>query len=141
VLFGKDRAFSRYYGDSLYLAMKYIFTCLILLPLFSAAQKLNNTELAETRAMIKSALTDKLHKQVLVDTVINDRETAIAVAESILFKIYGKDHILGEKPYRVFLVDGYWILGGTLPEGYKGGTFLIILSAKDGRVIKLIHTK
>jgi len=114
---------------------------LMLLPLFSAAQQLSKTELADARAMIKSALTDKSHKQVLVDTVINDRETAIAVAEPILFKIYGKDHILGEKPYRVFLVDGYWILGGTLPEGYKGGTFLIILSAKDGRVIKLIHTK
>jgi len=127
--------------DYLYLVMKYLFTCLIVFPLFSAAQQLTKTQLAEARAIIKSALTDRTHKQVLVDTVIKDKETAIAVAEPILFKIYGKDNILSEKPYRVNLVDGYWILGGSLPEGYKGGTFLIILSAKDGRVIKLIHTK
>jgi len=121
--------------------MKYLLICLILLPLFSIAQQLTKAELAETRAMIKSALTDKTHRQILVDRVIGDKATAIAVAEPILFKIYGKNQILGEKPYSVSLVDGYWILGGTLPKGYKGGTFLIIFSAKDGQVIKLIHTK
>jgi hypothetical protein len=126
--------------------MKCLFICLILLPLFSAAQQLTKTELAEARDLIKSALTDKIHKQILVDTIVKDRETAIAVAEPILFKIYGKKHIIGEKPYRVELVDGYWILSGSLPkhgpgEFVVGGTFLIILSSKDGRVIKLIHGK
>jgi len=126
--------------------MKYLLICLILLPLFSIAQQLTKAELAGVRAMVKSALTDKSQKQVLVDTVIKDGETAVAVAEPILFKTYGKDHILGEKPYHVNLVDGYWILSGSLPkpgpgEYVVGGTFLIIFSAKDGRVIKLIHTK
>jgi septin family protein len=121
--------------------MKYILVCIILLPLLSAAQQLTKTELADSRAMIKSALSDKNNKQILVDKVISDKETAIAVAEPILFKIYGKNQILSEKPYQVELVDGYWILNGTLPKGYLGGTFLIILSAKDGRVIKLTHYK
>ena len=141
MLFGKNGTFLYDNRDYLYLGMKYLFVCLVLLPLLSNAQQLTKTELADARAMIKSALTDKTHKQILVDKVIGDKETAIAVAEPILFKIYGKNQILSEKPYSVSLVDGYWILGGTLPKGYIGGTFLIILSEKDGRVIKLIHTK
>lgn len=76
-----------------------------------------------------------------VDGLIGDKETAIAIAEPILFKAYGKDHILGEKPYNAILYNGYWILSGSLPEGYKGGTFLIVLSAKDARVISLTHYK
>ncbi len=93
------------------------------------------------RKVIKDALADKTNKQVCVDKVISDKQTAIAVAEPILFKIYGKGHILGERPYNVSLIDGYWVLSGTLPKGWDGGTFFIILAAKDGRVIKLIHYK
>jgi len=121
--------------------MKALFVALILLPIFSFGQQLTKTELANAQQIIKDALTNKNNRQILVDKVIGDKETAIAVAEPILFKIYGKEHIVREKPYCVHLVDGYWILGGTLPEGYLGGTFLIILSMKDGRVIKLIHGK
>jgi len=126
--------------------MKYLLICLLLLPLFSSAQQLTKTELQEERQIIKDALNDKTYKQVLVDKVIPDRETAISVAEPILFKVYGKDHIVGEKPYNVHLIDGYWLISGTLPaalpdEDVVGGTFLIIFSSKDGRVIKLMHGK
>ena len=125
--------------------MKYLFTCLILLPLISFGQKLSKAEIQAGLKIIREALHDKMSKQILVDQVIPDKETAVAVAEPILFKIYGKDHILSERPYIVHSVDGYWILGGTLTvpsgEDVVGGTFLIILSAKDGRVIKLTHYK
>ena len=121
--------------------MRYLLISLLVLPLFSAAQQLTKSEIADAEKIIKNALADKSSKQILVDKVINDKETAIAVAEAILFKIYGRDQILGEKPYHANLVDGYWIIGGTLPKSYVGGTFLIILSSKDGRVIKLIHGK
>jgi NTF2 fold immunity protein of polymorphic toxin system component len=117
-----------------------------LLPLFSAAQGLSKTEIEDARRIIKEALTNKNNKQILVDSVVGDKETAIAVAEPILFKIYGKDHILGEKPYLIELVDGYWLISGLLPKAKPGqlifgDTFFIILSAKDGRVIKLVHYK
>ncbi|MDB5149057.1 MAG: hypothetical protein JWQ57_3077 [Mucilaginibacter sp.] len=92
--------------------------------------------------MIKEALNDKKKSnQVFVKKIISDKETAIAIAEAILFKIYGRGKILSEKPYHVTYVDDYWMLNGSLPDGYVGGTFFIILSAKDGRVIKLIHGK
>jgi hypothetical protein len=76
------------------------------------------------------------------DTLIGDKETAINVAESILFKIYGKENIISERPYKTYLIDGYWYLSGTLPKGYLlGGTFEIIIYSINGQVIKLMHGK
>jgi len=115
--------------------MKTILILLSFFPLLSFGQ--SNTD----RKILKEALLDKSGKQILVDKVLPDAGTAIAVAEPILFKIYGKDHILGEKPYNILLVDGYWMISGSLPKGWLGGTFSIILSAKDGRVIQLVHYK
>ncbi len=105
------------------------------IPMFSFGQS------KEDRKIIKEALADKTGKQILVDKVLPDAATAIAVAEPILFKIYGKNNILDERPYSVSLVDDYWLLSGSLPKGWLGGVFFIILSAKDGRVIKLTHGK
>ena len=121
--------------------MKFLFGILFLLPLFSVAQQNSKAETQALRQELKEVLTNKTIKQVLVDTVIPDKETAIAVAEQILFRIYGKDQIIGEKPYTVKLVDGYWFLSGSLPKGWVGGVFSIIISAKDGRVIRLMHGK
>ena len=86
-------------------------------------------------------LNKKNEKQILVDTIINDKETAISVSENILFKIYGKENIINQRPYEVYLIDGYWYLSGTLPKGMLGGTFTIILNSKNGEVIKLTHGK
>lgn len=75
------------------------------------------------------------------DTLIKNSSTAIAMAEPLLFDIFGKNQILTEKPYEVYLIDGYWYLSGTIPKGWKGGGFEIIISAKDGKIIRLTHYK
>ena len=126
--------------------MKYLLICLLLLPLFSSAQQLTKTELQQERQIIKEALNDKTYKQFSFNKAIPDKQTAIAVVKPTLFKSYGKDQIVGEKRYNVHLIDGYWLISGTLPaalpdEDVVGGTFLIIFSSKDGRVIKLMHGK
>lgn len=90
---------------------------------------------------LKTAQTDTTEKQILVNKVIADKETAINVAEEILFKIYGKDNIIMQRPYETNFIDGYWILNGTLPKEMLGGTFLIIINSKNGQVIKLTHSK
>jgi hypothetical protein len=90
---------------------------------------------------LKSALQNSTAKQILVDTLIKDKETAIQVSEAMLFKIYSKDNITSQRPYEVNLIDGYWILNGTLPKNMLGGTFLIIIKATNGQVIKLTHGK
>jgi NTF2 fold immunity protein len=90
---------------------------------------------------VENALNDKDYKP-FYDTLIKEKETAISVAESILFNMYGRATITSERPYECYLIDGYWFISGTLPKKYEnGGVFEIIISAKDGRVIKLAHGK
>lgn len=90
---------------------------------------------------LKSALLDSTSKFVFPDTIIPDKETAINVSEAILFKVYGKDNIIIQRPYETYYIDHYWVIIGTLPENYIGGTFLIILNAINGKVIRLTHGK
>ena len=124
------------------LMMKINLTLLvILLPLFSLSQNHNILGLETAKSELKDALTNKKNTKLKVDKVIADKQTAIAVSEPILFKVYGKDQIIKERPYEVYQINGYWVLNGTLPEKMLGGGFLIILSAKDGQVIKLTHYK
>ena len=104
-------------------------------------QNRNKLGLEYAKSELKEALSNKTQKQILVDKVINDKETAITISETILFKIYGKDNIIKQRPYEINQIDNYWILSGTLPENMLGGTFLIILNSTNGQIIKLIHGK
>ncbi len=90
---------------------------------------------------LASALNYSSEKQLLLDTVIKTQETAIKYAETVLFDIYGQKNIEKQKPYDVYKIDGYWIIGGTLPKSMHGGTFLIIINSKNGQIIKLTHGK
>jgi hypothetical protein len=92
---------------------------------------------------LKFALTDKSQEN-FVDgkrIIIKDSVTAISIAEPIIFSIYGKDNIIEQRPYETFLIDKYWIISGTLPKDYKGGTFLIIIDSRDSRIVKITHGK
>lgn len=123
---------------------KFLFFIAVLVSLVSCGQaNKNRTTLGVEYAKqeLHNALTDTTEKQILVDTLIKDKGTAIAIAEAMLFKIYGKDNITAQQPYEVNLIDGYWILNGTLPKNMLGGTFLIIIKATNGQVIKLTHGK
>ncbi|MFZ4401044.1 MAG: NTF2 fold immunity protein [Bacteroidales bacterium] len=92
---------------------------------------------------LKSAISDKSQYNVVDNKkiIIKDSLTAINIAEQILFGIYGKTKIREELPYETYFIDNYWVLSGTFPEDYKGGTFLIIIDARDCRVLKITHGK
>jgi len=75
------------------------------------------------------------------ELIVKDSNTAIKIAEAILFEIYGKENIEEQKPYEKYLIKNYWVISGTLPEGSKGGTFLIIINAKNSQVLKITHGK
>ncbi len=79
----------------------------------------------------------------LESSIIKDKKTAIAVAEPILFGIYGKENIERQKPYDVQYVEVYWVISGTLKEGgfAFGGTFLIIMDSRNGQVLRMTHGK
>jgi hypothetical protein len=93
-------------------------------------------------ANLNASLTDKkLHNVInFKEPIIKDSTTAVAVAEPILFGIYGKDNILEQKPYKIHHINDYWLISGTL-HTHVGGTFLIIIYAKDSKVIRITHGK
>jgi hypothetical protein len=92
---------------------------------------------------LASALSGKTQHNVIDNKtfIIKDSITAIGVAEPILFSLYGKDNIIQQRPYEAYLIDQYWIISGTLAKNYLGGTFLIILSATDSKILQITHGK
>jgi len=117
-------------------------TLLICCSLLTACQK-DPTNLGKetAREILKEALADSSYVLLHGDTVIKNKDTAITIAEAALFPIYGEANIKSEQPYEAYLIDGYWVISGTLPKGWKGGTFEVIINAMDGRFVYLSHGK
>ncbi|WP_435522634.1 NTF2 fold immunity protein [Chryseobacterium indoltheticum] len=97
-----------------------------------------NNDFKHAESELKNAL---INNEILPDKVIQDSQTAVNVAENILFKIYGKENIIKQRPYNLNFIDDYYIIEGTLPKNTLGGTFLIIINSKHGKIIKLTHGK
>lgn len=95
------------------------------------------------REILIKALTDTTQHNAINSKyiILKDETKAIKFAEQILFDIYGKKEITNEKPYKIFNIDNYWVIYGTLRKGWKGGTFLIIIDAHDCRVVQVTHGK
>jgi hypothetical protein len=73
-------------------------------------------------------------------TLIDNEEMAIKIAETYLFKIYGKKEILRQQPYNIDLINNCWIIVGTMPSYFiKGGVFEIAIDSRNGEVLGLIH--
>jgi hypothetical protein len=92
---------------------------------------------------LQSSLVDSSKHNLIHNNtaIIKDSVTAINVAEPILFSIYGKENIINQRPYEIYFKDNYWLIEGTLPSGMKGGTFSIIIDARDSKVIRITHGK
>ena len=76
-------------------------------------------------------------------SLIPDAKTATAVARAILIPIYGAQAIQKEEPLVAVRSGDIWTVTGTLACAPRcvGGTAKVTLSAKDGRIISVIHTK
>ncbi|NHM04156.1 NTF2 fold immunity protein [Flavobacterium celericrescens] len=91
---------------------------------------------------LKAALNQNNEVKLHEDTIlIKDSITAIKIAEPILFEIYGEENISLQRPYECYLIENYWVISGTLPEGILGGTFLFIFDSRNNEIIKIIHGK
>ncbi len=69
--------------------------------------------------------------------VVADKETAIRIAEAILFPVYGENAIRGQQPYQVTLKDGQWAVDGMVRPGFVGGRFHIVILQRDARVVEI----
>ena len=113
----------------------------VILPLSFLGQNYKNRAIIgedSAKQMIRNIVSESGYK-LSPDTLIRDKETVISIAEIMLFKSYGKATITTERPYECYLIDGYWFLRGTLPKNYTSEVFEMIMSAKDGRIIKMTH--
>jgi hypothetical protein len=133
-----------------------ILLLILLIGILTCCQKTNDTKQAaevvptdlqtsEDEAYAKNFVEKAKNSEGLllprIGSLIKDRQAAVAVAEAILFKVYGEENISKQKPYRVYKTDHYWVITGTLPEGTLGGVFEIALDVNDARVIGLTHGK
>jgi hypothetical protein len=73
--------------------------------------------------------------------IIPTKEVAIKVAEAVLNEIYGEKEIKDEKPFKVELKKGVWIIEGTLPADMVGGVAEIRISKQTGEVLYVMHGK
>jgi hypothetical protein len=124
--------------------MKYFFLSLLLVTLTGCAQN-KRLVLGKENATeeLKIALSKKPQHNIIdyKKLIIKDSVTAIKIAQPILFDIYGKENIEKQKPFEIYLLENYWVISGTLPEDYLGGTFLIIIDARNSQIIKITHGK
>jgi len=73
--------------------------------------------------------------------LLKDKKSTIAFIEPFLFEEYGKETILDQRPYEIYLIDNYWWVKGTMSKEAVGGTFKIIVNAIDKEIIYINHQK
>jgi NTF2 fold immunity protein len=92
-------------------------------------------------ASLLVAQTPKRKKSYLPpEGMVPNSETATKIAEAVLTPIYGKDAVENEKPFRIELANGVWIVDGVTHAG-PGGNLHIEISKKDGRIVRVIGTE
>jgi hypothetical protein len=69
--------------------------------------------------------------------LVPDKETAIKIAEVILFRLYGEKNITTQKPYVVTQDENIWWVCGTLKEGMLGSSFKIAISQQTAAILYL----
>src|SRR5437868_7362376 len=84
---------------------------------------------------------------------VPDEATSLKIAEPVLIKTYGKRQIDDERPLTATLDNGIWIVSGTLcctdrngkrtcePYMCLGGTAVLKLRQRDGKILSIIHYK
>jgi hypothetical protein len=73
--------------------------------------------------------------------IVPDAQTAIAIAVAVWNPVYGEKEIASEKPYQAVLTNRRWTVTGSVPNGWVGGVATAVIDKRDGRVIKIYHTK
>lgn len=88
-----------------------------------------------------SKIIDEFPSDIVLGPV-DDAKTAKKQAEKIWIDIYGKS-VKKEKPYKISFDEDQqvWLVQGTLPRNYNGGTAQILIQKSDGKVLAVWHYK
>lgn len=71
--------------------------------------------------------------------LVPDKATAIKIAEVVLFRLYGEEDIVAQRPYQVKQEDDIWWISGTLKANVFGSAFNIAISKQTAAVLHLEH--
>jgi len=71
---------------------------------------------------------------------VPDEKTAVSIAKAIWLPVYGEE-VLKKKPFKAKLLNGVWIVTGSLPKDTLGGVPIAEISKSDGRVNRMSHGK
>ncbi|MFC3146799.1 YbbC/YhhH family protein [Piscinibacterium candidicorallinum] len=72
---------------------------------------------------------------------VPDAGTAIKIAVAVWEPIYGQEQISRQKPFKAVLVNGTWIVEGTLPKNSLGGVAVAEIAQDDGKILRVGHGK
>lgn len=72
---------------------------------------------------------------------VPDAKTAVAIAIAVLTPIYGRSDINSEKPWHTGLKGGVWTVVGTFHGPGEGGSAVIQMDKKTGKVLFVGHTQ
>ncbi|GGP05067.1 hypothetical protein GCM10010992_19790 [Cloacibacterium rupense] len=124
--------------------MKKIIQILLILFFSASFAQSKNSDLEEARKFVEESLNNKTAHNVIVKKTsqhLLEKQTIIKIAEATLFQIYGKENILRQKPYKTYRINNFWLIEGTLQEGFKGGVFQIIIDDRTGEIKRITHGK
>lgn len=103
--------------------------------------EITSDDLKNAKNLLEYALKNNSDRTEMKFKLIPKKENAINYAEIILFELYGKENIEAEKPYKINLINDYWIITGTLPKEMIGGVFEMVFDSWNGKVLLLEHGK
>jgi NTF2 fold immunity protein len=71
--------------------------------------------------------------------VVPTPEVAKAIHRAVAGAVYGQRDVDNERPFHAIRSGAYWVVFGSLPKGFVGGTAVTVIRASDGRVMRIIH--
>jgi hypothetical protein len=127
--------------------MKGFVICLVFLPCFVFGQE--NYHLRDSIKARNIIFYSKLLLDNCESSVINNRGLKLRIekddisslVEMYLFKIYGKQRVKRQRPYRFFKIGCCWVIWGTLKSDQIGGAFHMIINSTNGQVLYINHGK
>ena len=72
--------------------------------------------------------------------IVPDEITAVKIAEIVLPLNFDADVVNRFQPYHAQLKGGVWTVYGTLKSGSRGGTPMMRIRKKDGKVLGVWHS-
>lgn len=102
--------------------------------------------LLTTLSLYSQEFKETAPKDTITTNYVPDEETAKKIAEAVWLPIFG-ERIFEQQPYNAALVNGIWIVKGSLPPpcryipDCRGGSAYIEIQKSDCKILLVKHGK